>query len=114
MKNEKHGSCWSAFFDADTGRYFAEIMYTSREGREQYDYEITQDVFARLGTFAEEYDNVELIKTGNMTYSLENTMYGTLGPERRVRDEEGYEAMMKLIREEKKPKKKGKGNRSGR
>lgn len=114
MQTKKTGSHWTAYCDPGTGRYFAEILYISREGIEQYDYEITQDVFARLGTFAEEYDNVELIKTGNMTYSLENTMYGTLGPERRVRDEEGYEAMMKLIREEKKPKKKGKGNRSGR
>ena len=51
MKAEKRGSNWTAYYDPDTKRYFAEIMYTSREGREQYDYEITQDIYGRLGTF---------------------------------------------------------------
>jgi len=93
MKTEKHGNNWTAFFDPDTGRYFAEIMYTSREGREQYDYEITEDVYNRLGTFSDDIDNERLIKTAKMTYSFENTMYGTLGPERTVLDEEANEAM---------------------
>ena len=93
MKTEKHGNNWTAFFDPDTGRYFAEIMYTSREGREQYDYEITEDVYNKLGTFSDDIDNERLIKTAKMTYSFENTMYGTLGPERTVLDEEANEAM---------------------
>lgn len=77
----------------DNGRYFAEIMYTSREGREQYDYEITANIYSRLGTFADDIENERLIKTGKMTYSFENTMYGTLGPERTVWDKEANEAM---------------------
>ena len=81
------------YYDEDNGRYFAEIMYTSREGREQYDYEITEDIYSRLGTFADDIENVRLIKTGKMTYSFENTMYGTLGPERTVWDEEANDAM---------------------
>ncbi len=89
----KRGSNWTAYFDPDTGRYFAEIMYTSREGREQYDYEITKDVYSRLGTFPDDSDNEMLIKTAKITYSFENTMYGTLGPERKVWDEEANEAM---------------------
>ena len=93
MKMKKHGGNWTAYCDPDTGRYFAEIMYTSREGREQYDYEITQDIYSRLGTFADDIDNERLIKTAKMTYSFENTMYGTLGPERTVWDEEANEAM---------------------
>ena len=93
MKTKKQGSNWTAYYDPDTGRYFAEIMYTSREGREQYDYEITQDVYSRLGTFSDDVDNERLIKTAKMTYSFENTMYGTLGPERTVWDEEAREAM---------------------
>jgi hypothetical protein len=68
-------------------------MYTSREGREQYDYEITKDVYSWLGTFCDDVDNERLIKTGKMAYSFENTMYGTLGPERTVWDEEANEAM---------------------
>ena len=36
MKNKKQGNNWTAYYDNDTKRYFAEIMYTSREGREQY------------------------------------------------------------------------------
>ena len=106
MKTEKRGSCWTAFYDPDTGRYFAEIMYTSREGREQYDYEITKEVFDRLGTFADDNDNEELIRTGDMSYSFQNTMYGTLGPERTVWNDETYETMRKA---EKKREKKKKG-----
>ena len=43
MKTKKKGNNWTAYYDPDTNRYFAEIMYTSREGREQYDYEITKN-----------------------------------------------------------------------
>ena len=93
MKMKKQGNNWTAYYDPDTGRYFAEIMYTSREGREQYDYEITEDIYSRLGTFPDDIDSERLIKTAKMTYSFENTMYGTLGPERTVWDEEANEAM---------------------
>ena len=108
MKTDKHGNNWTAFFDPDTGRYFEEIMYTSREGREQYDYEITEDVYNKLGTFSDDIDNERLIKTAKMTYSFENTMYGTLGPERTVLDEEANEAMKAA--EAKKNKKRKKKN----
>lgn len=104
MKTEKKGNNWTAYHDPETGRYFAEIMYTSREGREQYDYEITQDIYSRLGTFSDDTDNERLIKTGKLTYSFENTMYGTLGPERMVWDDEANEAMNQLIRKKKKDK----------
>ena len=104
MKTEKKGNNWTAYHDPETGCYFAEIMYTSREGREQYDYEITQDIYSRLGTFSDDTDNERLIKTGKMTYSFENTMYGTLGPERTVWDDEANEAMNQLIRKKKKDK----------
>ena len=93
IKTKKNGNNWTAYFDEDNGRYFAEIMYTSREGREQYDYEITQDIYSRLGTFADDIENERLIKTAKMIYSFENTMYGTLGPERTVLDGEANEAM---------------------
>ena len=106
MKTKKQGSNWTAYYDPDTGRYFAEIMYTSREGREQYDYEITQDIYNRLGTFGNDTDNERLIRTAKMMYSFENTMYGTLGPERTVWDEEADETMNKAVR--KQEKKKGK------
>ncbi|MBQ6106414.1 MAG: hypothetical protein IJL03_10805 [Lachnospiraceae bacterium] len=105
MKTEKKGNNWTAYYDPDTNRYFAEIIYTSREGREQYDYEITQDIYARLGTFAVDYENEELIKTAKMTYSFENTMYGTLGPERVVWDEEANEAMNNAVRKQRRRKK---------
>ena len=93
MNGEKRGCNWSAYYDPDTGRYFAEIMYTSREGREQYDYEITRDIYNRLGTFKDDTDNERLIKTAKLAYSFENTMYGTLGPERTVWDDDAHEAM---------------------
>ena len=99
--NRKKGNNWMAYFDPETKRYFAEIIYTSREGREQYNYEITQEIFGRLGTFAEDVENERLIKTSKITYSFENTMYGTLGPERTVWDEEAYEAMAKTVKKQK-------------
>ena len=105
MKTMKNGNNWTAYYDPDTGRYFAQIMYTSREGREQYNYEITQDIYNRLGSFGDDNDNESLIRTAKMTYSFENTMYGTLGPERTVWDEEANESMKKAVR------KRGKGKK---
>lgn len=98
MNTKKKGNNWTAYYDSETGRYFAEIMYTSREGREQYDYEITQDIYNRLGTFKDDIENERLIKTAKMAYSFENTMYGTLGPERVVWDEEANETMNKVTK----------------
>ena len=98
MKTKKQGNNWTAYYDPDTERYFAEIMYTSREGREQYDYEITQEIYDRLGTFKDDIENERLIKNAKRTYSFENTMYGTLGPERTVWDEEANEAMRECER----------------
>ncbi len=106
MKNNKHGNNWTAYYDPQTGRYFAEIMYTSREGREHYRYEITGDVYARLGTLGSDLDNEDLIKSAKMTYSFENTMYGTLGPERTVWDEEANNTMKKAVKKHGKRKKK--------
>ena len=77
-------------------------MCDSREGREQYDYEITQKIYGRLGSFGEDYKNEELIRNGKMSYSFQNTMYGTLGPERTVWDEEAKEAMKECIRKKEK------------
>ena len=105
MVTKKKGNNWTAYYDPETGRYFAEIIYTSREGREQYNYEITGDIFSRLGTFSDDIENERLIKTANMTYSFENTMYGTLGPERMVWDEEAEESMRKTVKKLEKNKK---------
>ena len=42
-------------------------------------------------------ENERLIKTAKMIYSFENTMYGNLGFERMVWDEEANEAMNEAI-----------------
>ncbi|MCR5611289.1 MAG: hypothetical protein K6F68_05590 [Clostridiales bacterium] len=104
MKTKKQGNNWTAYYDPETGRYFAEIMYTSREGREQYDYEITGEIYERLGTFGDDTDNERLIRTAKPVYSFENTMYGTLGPERTVWDEEANETMQETVRKQEKKK----------
>ena len=100
MKTMKKGNNWTAYYDPETGRYFAEIMYTSREGREQYNYEIKKDIYDRLGSFDDDVENERLIKTAEMTYSFENTMYGTLGPERTVWNKEADEAMKETVRKQ--------------
>ena len=97
MKMKKKGNNWTAYYDPDIDRYFAEVMYTSREGREEYDYEITKEIYNRLGTFRDDIENERLIKTAKMSYSFENTMYGTLGPERTVWDEEADKAMKACV-----------------
>ena len=115
MTTTKKGNNWTAYYDPEAGRYFAEIIYTSREGREQYDFEITKEIYDRLGTFEKDYENDELIKTAKRTYSFENTMYGTLGPERLVWDEEADEAMKKTVKKiesEKEGKRKSKEKKS--
>ena len=96
MEAKKKGKYWTAFYDPETNRYFAEIMYISREGMEDYKYEITQEIFDKLGSFDDDSDNEELIRTGETTYSFANTMYGTLGPERLVWNEEANEAIMDI------------------
>lgn len=96
--NKKKGNNWTAYHDKDTNRYFAEIIYTSREGREQYNYEITQEIYDRLGSFDDDIENERLIRTAKITYSFENTMYGTLGPERMVWDEEADKAMQDSVK----------------
>ena len=106
MTTQKQGNYWTAWYDPETERYFAEIIYTSREGREQYDFEIDREIYSRLGSFSDDHDNIELIQTGKQTYSFENTMYGTLGPERLVWDEEAHEAMREAVEKQEKKKKK--------
>ena len=73
--------------------YTMEQWTRDRECKARPGQEITEDVYNRLGTFSDDIDNERLIKTARMTYSFENTMYGTLGPERTVWDEEANEAM---------------------
>ena len=102
MKTEKHGSHWAAYYAPESGRYFARIMYISREGLEEYRYEITQDIFSQLGTFADDTENERLIRTAEMVYSFENTMYGTLGPERTVFDDDTNEAIKEIVRKHEK------------
>ena len=104
MKTEKKGNNWTAYYNPETKRYFAEILYISREGMEQYNFEINKAIYDRLGSGNESAD-IELIKTGNRTYSFENTMYGTLGPERLVWDKEADDAMKETVEKSKKGKK---------
>ena len=106
MKDEKHGDHWTAYHDAGSGRFFARIMYISREGLEEYRYEITRDIYGRLGTFDDDVENERLIRSGEIAYSFEDTMYGTLGPERTVWDDEADEAMRETVRKQQPGKKK--------
>ena len=59
MKTMKKGNYWTAYYDPETKRYFAEIMYISREGMEDYKYEITQGIYDRLGTFGKDSEDEE-------------------------------------------------------
>lgn len=87
MKMYKQGNCWKACYDQDCRKYYGYLMYTNREGQTRLLYEITKEIFDRLGSFPNDYENDELIKTGRRLFSFENTMYGTMGPERYVLDD---------------------------
>lgn len=83
----KQGKCWKACYDQQRQKYYGHLMYTDREGQTRYLYEITKEVFDRLGSFPDDYDNDRLIETGRLLFHFVNTMYGTLGPERHVQDD---------------------------
>ena len=87
MKLCKKGNCWKACYDQQHKKYFGHLMYTNREGQTRYLYEITKEVFDRLGSFPDDYDNDRLIETGRLLFRFEDTMYGTMGPERSVHDD---------------------------
>ena len=87
MKLFKEGNYWKACYDQTRNMYLGYLMYTDREGQTRFLYEITNEIFNRLGSFPNDYDNDELIKTGRLLYRFENTMYGTLGPEESVLDD---------------------------
>ena len=87
MKLFKEGNYWKACYDQKHRKYFGYLMYTNREGQTRYLYEITKEIFDRLGSFPNDNDNDELIGTGRLLYRFENTMYGTLGPEESVYDD---------------------------
>jgi hypothetical protein len=53
---------------------------------------------------ADDTENERLIKTAEWVYSFENTMYGTLGPEKTVFNDDANEAMKETVaRKHKKP-----------
>lgn len=87
MKLCKEGNCWRACYDQERRKYYAYLMYTNREGQTRFLYEITKEIFDRLGSFPNDYDNDSLIKTGRLLFHFENTMYGTMGPERMTLDD---------------------------
>lgn len=83
----KEGNCWKACYDQQHKKYISHLMYTNREGQTRYLYEITKEIFDRLGSFPDDYDNDRLIQTGQLLYRFEDTMYGTLGPVHSVYDD---------------------------
>ena len=87
MELYKEGNCWKACYDQQHKKYFGYLMYTNREGQTRFLYEITKEIFDRLGSFPDDYDNDQLIRTGRLLFHFENTMYGTMGPERHVLDD---------------------------
>lgn len=89
MKLLKEGNCWKACYDQKHNKYLGRLVYTDREGQTRELYEITKEIFDRLGSFPDDYDNDRLIQTGRLLYRFEDTMYGTLGPVNTVYDD-GY------------------------
>lgn len=75
MKCLKSGTYWTAYYDNRNERYVARLVFTSYEGQELYDYEITKEIYDKLGSFEDDYDNVGLIKTARMTHSMEDTRH---------------------------------------
>ena len=87
MKKLKEGNYWKACFDQKHNKYLGRLVYTNREGQTRELYEITSEVFDRLGSFPDDNDNDRLIQTGKLLFRFEDTMYGTLGPVYSVYDD---------------------------
>ena len=81
MKLYKEGNYWKACYDQERRKYYGYLMYTNREGQTRFLFEITKEIFDRLGSFPNDYDNDRFIETGRLLFRFENTMYGTMGPE---------------------------------
>lgn len=92
MKQFKEGNHWQACYDQERRKYYGYLMYTNREGQTRRLYEITKEIFDRLGSFPDDYDNDQMIQMGRLLYRFENTMYGTLGPESVTFDDSYTEA----------------------
>ena len=57
---------------------------------------------------SDDVENERLIRNGEIAYSYENTMYGTLGPERTVWNDEANGAMKEVVKKQESIKKKKK------
>lgn len=87
MKKLKEGIYWKACYDQRHNKYLGHIVCTNREGQTRELYEITSEIFNRLGSFSEDIDNERLIRTGKLLFRFEDTIYGTLGPVSSVYDD---------------------------
>ena len=87
MKTIKKGGDYTACYDAKNKRYVAYIVQTDREGQTRNMYEITKEIFDRLGS-GNSCSDLELSRKGRHLYYFENTMYGTPGPVESVYDDD--------------------------
>ena len=75
MQCLKRGEHWAAYYDNKNERYVARRSFTSYEGTEIYHYELTKEIYDKLGSFENDYDNVSLIRTATLTHSMEDTRH---------------------------------------
>ena len=68
---------WKACYTESNHKYTARTMATSREGQLQWVYEITKDIFDKLGTFVEGGEcSCDLIEKGRLLYRMGDEIMG--------------------------------------
>ena len=89
----------------DDPKFVSRVRFASLWRKSAFgDFDIKDEENCYKECFSDESENERLIRTGKIAYSFENTMYGTLGPERMVWDEETWEAMDQSVKKQKKKK----------
>ncbi len=75
---KENSSNWTCVFDEENNLYYGETFLGNADGMFYTLYEINKEIYDTVGSFSnDDYKSQNLIKTGRLLYSLEDTNYGT-------------------------------------
>ena len=85
---KENSSNWTCVFDEENDLYYGETFLGNDIGMFYSLYKINKDIFDKVGTFDhDDYISQDLIKSGELVYSLEDTNYGVHNHVEEVGDE---------------------------
>ena len=73
-----NSSNWTCVYDEEKDLYYGETFLGDEHGMFYTLYKISKEIFDKVGTFDhDDYLSQDLIKSGKLVYSLEDTNYGS-------------------------------------